>query len=112
MTFMKMPSSLDANGVCPSPGAAIPVLQTILDSSKPIGLSTLLRPGRPHSGPSRRCLLWHFALLLVVTTLQLPARAASFESPQAARESIRAADLMRHVKVLSSDEFEGRSPGT
>lgn len=29
-----------------------------------------------------------------------------------ALESIRGEDLLRHIKVLSSDEFEGRAPGT
>ena len=31
---------------------------------------------------------------------------------QAASESITAAGMLRHIKVLASDEFEGRSPGT
>src|SRR5882672_4865727 len=29
-----------------------------------------------------------------------------------AAASITAEDLLRHIKVLSSDEFEGRAPGT
>jgi Zn-dependent M28 family amino/carboxypeptidase len=31
---------------------------------------------------------------------------------QAALESITAADLLRHIQVLASDEFEGRAPGS
>jgi Zn-dependent M28 family amino/carboxypeptidase len=34
------------------------------------------------------------------------------DSAQAARESINADDLLRHVKVLASDEYEGRLPAT
>ncbi|MBK9708595.1 MAG: M28 family peptidase [Acidobacteria bacterium] len=30
----------------------------------------------------------------------------------ASNESIQGADLMKHIKVLASDEFEGRAPGT
>ncbi|MBI2926636.1 MAG: M28 family peptidase [Verrucomicrobia bacterium] len=39
-----------------------------------------------------------------------PLRAA--EDLRAALTSITAADLLRHTRVLSSDEFEGRAPGT
>jgi Zn-dependent M28 family amino/carboxypeptidase len=52
------------------------------------------------------------ACIYVAVGCAPPVRAASFESPKGARDSIRADDLMRHVKVLSSDEFEGRAPGT
>ncbi|HEV2839799.1 MAG TPA: M28 family peptidase [Chthoniobacterales bacterium] len=32
--------------------------------------------------------------------------------PKAASDSINAADLLKHIKVLASDEFEGRAPGS
>src|SRR5437762_5387294 len=32
--------------------------------------------------------------------------------PKAAADSITAADLLNHIKILASDEFEGRGPGT
>ena len=37
---------------------------------------------------------------------------ASVPDNSAALSSITADDLLRHIKVLSSDAFEGRSPGT
>ena len=46
----------------------------------------------------------------------LGAGAAAWAGPtpseQAALESISAADLLGHIKVLASDEFEGRAPGS
>jgi len=32
--------------------------------------------------------------------------------PKAATDAINAADLLKHIKVLASDEFEGRAPGS
>jgi hypothetical protein len=32
--------------------------------------------------------------------------------PKAALEAIDAGDLLKHIKVLASDEFEGRAPGS
>src|SRR5438477_10091913 len=32
--------------------------------------------------------------------------------PKAAVEAITAADLLKHIKVLASDEYEGRAPGS
>src|SRR5438045_7057753 len=32
--------------------------------------------------------------------------------PKAAGDAITAADLLKHIKVLASDEFEGRAPGS
>ena len=32
--------------------------------------------------------------------------------PKAALEAIDSADLLKHIKVLASDEFEGRAPGS
>src|SRR5512138_186524 len=54
-----------------------------------------------------------FVLVVLAVGLFQPALyAASSELAKSAAESIRADDLIRHIKVLSSDEFEGRSPGT
>ena len=50
--------------------------------------------------------------------LSLPARhAASFAAdppsvPKDAADAITAPDLLKHIKVLASDEFEGRAPGS
>ena len=44
--------------------------------------------------------------------LVLQASAAPTPSVKSAADGIRADDLMRHIKTLSSDEFEGRGPGT
>ena len=38
--------------------------------------------------------------------------AVSVEGDNAAMESITSADLLRHINVLASDEYEGRAPGT
>jgi Zn-dependent M28 family amino/carboxypeptidase len=53
-------------------------------------------------------------LILVALTadLQLASHAAPPEPIKTPLESIRADDLVRHIKVLSSDEFEGRAPAT
>ena len=32
--------------------------------------------------------------------------------PKDAAEAITAGDLLKHIKVLASDEFEGRAPGS
>ena len=40
------------------------------------------------------------------------AAAASIEPPKAAENAIDAAGLLEHTKVLGSDKFEGRAPGT
>ena len=40
------------------------------------------------------------------------ASASAVSPPQAALDSITAADLLRHIEVLASDKFEGRAPGT
>jgi Zn-dependent M28 family amino/carboxypeptidase len=54
-------------------------------------------------------------LPLVALVLSLPAcgqaRSAGTD-PQPALQSITADDLLHHIEVLSSDEFEGRAPGT
>lgn len=50
-------------------------------------------------------------LLLPCTVLAASALFAS-PPPEDAMKSITAAEIMRHVRVLSSDEFEGRGPAT
>ena len=32
--------------------------------------------------------------------------------PKDAADAISAADLLKHIKILASDEFEGRAPGS
>ena len=49
------------------------------------------------------------AALAVLTSLAADAPSGALK---AAAESITADDLLGHIKVLSSDEFEGRGPGT
>src|SRR5687767_6739608 len=50
----------------------------------------------------------------LMISLLFSASANSADAPptDAAIESITAPDLMRHIKILSSDEFQGRAPGT
>jgi Zn-dependent M28 family amino/carboxypeptidase len=50
------------------------------------------------------CLLSFAALAVAADPPALP--------PKAAEDSITAADLLKHIKVLASDEFEGRAPGS
>jgi Zn-dependent M28 family amino/carboxypeptidase len=45
-------------------------------------------------------------------TQRTAARANAAVVPRQALDSINADDLMRHIKALASDEFEGRGPGT
>jgi Zn-dependent M28 family amino/carboxypeptidase len=49
-------------------------------------------------------------LALMGSLLQFPAQCADLTA--SGSESIRNQDLLRHIKVLASDEFEGRGPGT
>src|SRR5947209_2099131 len=48
--------------------------------------------------------------------LLLPALAFAADQPsllpKGAADAITAADLLKHIKVLASDEFEGRAPGS
>src|SRR5207244_7925841 len=48
--------------------------------------------------------------------LLLPALAFAADQPslppKAAADAITASDLLKHIKVLASDEFEGRAPGS
>ena len=50
--------------------------------------------------------------VLAVGFVQAASGAAPPEPLKSAWDNIRSDDLVRHIKVLSSDEFEGRSPGT
>jgi len=49
---------------------------------------------------------WQIVLLLIAVELQLHA------SSNEAIASITTNDLLKHIQVLASDEFEGRAPGT
>src|SRR4051812_31868222 len=49
-----------------------------------------------------------FAAVLLVANLSL----AADSPPKDAADAITAADLLKHIKVLASDEFEGRAPGS
>ncbi len=49
-------------------------------------------------------LLASFASIALGADVDLP--------PKAALDAIKAEDLLKHIKVLSSDEFEGRAPGS
>src|SRR6476620_11690905 len=49
-------------------------------------------------------------LLLAFVPFALAAEPAAV--PKAAADAITAADLLNHIKILASDEFEGRAPGS
>src|SRR5436853_6746112 len=57
----------------------------------------------------RKCRFFGFCLLL-------PALAFAADQPslppKGAADTITASDLLKHIKVLASDEFEGRAPGS
>lgn len=56
-----------------------------------------------------------FSVLIVITlvaSVQAQRQGASIVVPKAALAVIKADNLMTHIKALSSDEFEGRGPGT
>jgi Zn-dependent M28 family amino/carboxypeptidase len=54
--------------------------------------------------------------VFLVCLLSFPALAVAADPPalppKAAEDAITAADLLKHIKVLASDEFEGRAPGS
>lgn len=50
-----------------------------------------------------------FAAAVLAATVTVVSQAAP---PQAALEAINADDMLKHIKVLASDEFEGRAPGS
>ncbi|MGH7938467.1 MAG: peptidase M28, partial [Bryobacteraceae bacterium] len=49
---------------------------------------------------------------LVAATTSLLAAVTPIEPPKDAENAIDAAGLLAHIKVLSSDKFEGRAPGS
>ena len=51
------------------------------------------------------------ALYLCLTSFAFAADDPSLP-PKAALDAINADDLLKHIKVLASDEFEGRAPGS
>src|SRR5205085_1662942 len=53
-----------------------------------------------------------FVVLIAGTLTALGFAADAPSVPKAAAEAITAADLLKHIKVLASDEFEGRAPGS
>ena len=54
-----------------------------------------------------------FFLLTILAAISISFAADAPQlPPKAALEAINADDLMRHIKVLASDEFEGRAPGS
>lgn len=56
-----------------------------------------------------------FCIFILFFKIELIARDASTStstSTDQALNSIQAEDILRHIKVLASDDFEGRSPGT
>jgi Zn-dependent M28 family amino/carboxypeptidase len=55
----------------------------------------------------------YFAVLTVCVAAAMPVAAAEpFSVPKEAAEAMTAVDLLKHVKVLASDEYEGRAPGS
>src|SRR5256714_7801519 len=51
-------------------------------------------------------------LILLLAAVAFAFAAESPTVPKAAGDSITAADLLNHIKILASDEFEGRAPGS
>src|SRR6266576_1787866 len=51
-------------------------------------------------------------LILLLAAAAFVFAADSPTVPKAAADSITAADLLNHIKILASDEFEGRGPGS
>ncbi len=52
------------------------------------------------------------SICLAFSGLALIAAAARNEPPKTAEEAIDSAGLLQHIKVLGSDNFEGRAPGS
>src|SRR3989440_5379268 len=51
-------------------------------------------------------------VILLLAAVAFAFAAESPNVPKAAGDSITAADLLNHIKILASDEFEGRAPGS
>jgi len=69
-------------------------------------------PQRSQMRKAKASAVQAFCLLCTVAVVIIQAHAATPAPLKPAAESIRGEDLLRHIKVLSSDEFEGRGPGT
>jgi Zn-dependent M28 family amino/carboxypeptidase len=54
----------------------------------------------------------YFAVLIVCVAAAIAFAADSLAVPKEAAEAITAPDLLKHIKVLASDEYEGRAPGS
>ena len=53
-----------------------------------------------------------FALILSLAFASVAQKTSATKTPQAALDKITADGLMNHIKVLGSDEYEGRADGT
>ncbi|MEY2560491.1 MAG: hypothetical protein QOG51_906, partial [Verrucomicrobiota bacterium] len=53
-----------------------------------------------------------FAIYFFTAGVFLSAAEAPSGPSKSALDAITAADLLKHIKVLASDEFEGRAPGS
>jgi Zn-dependent M28 family amino/carboxypeptidase len=60
--------------------------------------------------PLRMKKLVHFSLALLATSFLAPA--SPVEPPKDATSAIDAAGLLGHIRILGSDKFEGRAPGS
>ncbi|MEY2494394.1 MAG: hypothetical protein QOJ45_886 [Verrucomicrobiota bacterium] len=56
--------------------------------------------------------LFTLGTCVLVAGISLAAAEAPSGPPKSALDAITAADLLKHIKVLASDEFEGRAPGS
>jgi Zn-dependent M28 family amino/carboxypeptidase len=54
----------------------------------------------------------HLLMLLLTSSLCVSAADSPSLPPKAALDAITPADFLKHVKVLASDEYEGRAPGS
>src|SRR3954470_13448128 len=52
------------------------------------------------------------AILIAANLVTFAFAAEPSAVPKTAADAITAADLLKHIKVLASDEFEGRAPGS
>jgi Zn-dependent M28 family amino/carboxypeptidase len=52
------------------------------------------------------------SVVLFLAAVTFAFAAESNTAPKTAADSITAADLLNHIKILASDEFEGRAPGS
>ena len=71
----------------------------------------ILRVGRTRHSIQSGC-VWPFLLLLIFVGITLSGCSHKPSMPEAAPQSFSADALMKHIRTLSSDEFEGRGPGS